>query len=574
MTQEEALTILKTGVNAFVTGEPGSGKTHTVNAYVEWLRVRGIEPAITASTGIAATHIGGYTIHSWSGIGIKRDLSDQDLDQLAQNERLVKRARGASVLIIDEISMLSSATFDMVDAALRTLRGSFEPFGGMQVIVVGDFFQLPPIAKSSSADSANLFDEGDEDPHSRFSFMSRAWSSLKIVTCYLSEQHRQEDGTFLDILSAVRRGEVTKEHTEILLSQQSNETEKEMTELYTHNADVDRVNDKALDKLVEKSKIFHMESMGSPVLSAQLIRGCLSPETLTLKIGARVMFTKNNFQEGFVNGTTGIVIDFDMEGYPLVETRDGFRIAVKLAEWAIENDGRVLAKITQLPLRLAWAITIHKSQGMSLDAARMDLSRAFEYGQGYVALSRVRTLAGLSLIGMNERALKVHPEVAEKDAFFREQSEEAEEVFGALPLEEVDRMQKSFVTALGGKEPKDGEPSRIKKAPGKKGDTLEVTRLLAIEGKNLEEIAEARGLKDTTILDHVEELFNQGELTQENLTFVFKGHEDEIARAMKAFKELKSGYLKPVFEELSGEVSYELLRLARLYAGIPIPEKK
>ncbi|MDB5254206.1 MAG: ATPase, partial [Parcubacteria group bacterium] len=132
MTQNEALDILKTGANIFLTGEPGSGKTHTVNEYISWLREHGIEPAITASTGIAATHIGGYTIHSWSGIGIKPYLTEYDLDQMATNERLVKRVGAATTLIIDEVSMLSSETLTMVDAACKALRGSSEPFGGMQ----------------------------------------------------------------------------------------------------------------------------------------------------------------------------------------------------------------------------------------------------------------------------------------------------------------------------------------------------------------------------------------------------------------------------------------------------------
>ncbi len=195
MTQAEALEILKTGVNIFLTGEPGSGKTHIVNSYVAYLRERGVEPAITASTGIAATHVGGYTIHSWSGIGVKRDIDDYDIELLMSREKTAKRIINAKVLIIDEISMLDAATLGSVDRVLRTLRRrplqEEEPFGGLQVVFVGDFFQLPPVSRNSSA---------------TFAFMSPAWKKANPVVCYLSEQHRQEEPEFLDLLSSMRHG--------------------------------------------------------------------------------------------------------------------------------------------------------------------------------------------------------------------------------------------------------------------------------------------------------------------------------------------------------------------------------
>ena len=150
MKQEQALQILKTGANVFLTGEPGAGKTYVTNRYIEWLRERGVEPAITASTGIAATHVGGMTVHAWSGIGIKRDLSEWDLEALLERESLVRRVRGTAVLIIDEVSMLDARTLGMVDRAVRTLRGSERPFGGLQVVFVGDFFQLPPVNKENA----------------------------------------------------------------------------------------------------------------------------------------------------------------------------------------------------------------------------------------------------------------------------------------------------------------------------------------------------------------------------------------------------------------------------------------
>ena len=192
MTQEEALSILKLGVNVFLTGVPGAGKTHTINRYIEWLRERGVEPAVTASTGIAATHVGGMTIHSWSGIGIKKRLNDWDVENIASKEKTARRIIDAKVLIIDEISMLDADTLESVDKVLRTLRHQVlqeeQPFGGLQVIFVGDFFQLPPVSRGEAA---------------HFSFESEAWKAANPVICYLSEQHRQEDGRFLDVLAAL-----------------------------------------------------------------------------------------------------------------------------------------------------------------------------------------------------------------------------------------------------------------------------------------------------------------------------------------------------------------------------------
>src|SRR3990167_10648074 len=175
MTQDEALAILKTGLNVFLTGEPGSGKKHTINRYVEWLRERGIEPAVTASTGIAATHINGMTIHSWSGIGIKRDVSDYDIEVIQSREKTAKRIVGTKVLIVDEISMLDAATLESVDRVLRTLRRKplmpEEPFGGLQVIFVGDFFQLPPVTRRSRGEGGSV----SKKEEAKFAFESHAW---------------------------------------------------------------------------------------------------------------------------------------------------------------------------------------------------------------------------------------------------------------------------------------------------------------------------------------------------------------------------------------------------------------
>ena len=454
MTQNEALDILKSGANVFLTGEPGSGKTYAVNSYVKYLRERSIQPSVTASTGIAATHINGVTIHSWSGIGIKRFLSEYDLDRITQNRRVFNRVRGASVLIIDEISMLSKDTFAMVDAVCRKIRGDARPLGGLQVVAVGDFFQLPPVHQRTprETDAGELF--AINLNLAEFTFFSPVWDALNFLTCYLSEQYRQDDAVFLGMLSAIRRGDVSDAHRKLFMSKNTSTAPENLTQLFSHNADVDRINSNKLAKLLGPARNFEMESRGPEALLKQLKKSCLSPETLVLKTGASVMFTKNDIEHRFVNGTLGVVTGFDKEGgesLPIVKTNSGKIIFTGLADWHIEENGRVLARVTQIPLRLAWAITVHKSQGMSLDAAHMDLSDAFEYGQGYVALSRVRALSGLSLAGLNERALEVHPKVRAKDEEFREASEVAREAFAKFSSAELAKMHNNFTRARGGK---------------------------------------------------------------------------------------------------------------------------
>ena len=427
MTQAQALAILETGKNVFLTGEPGAGKTYTMNAYAARLRDQGVEPAMTASTGIAATHIGGMTIHSWSGIGIKTTLDKYELNDIASRRYIAKRVRKAAVLVIDEVSMLLPQTLSMVDAVCRKIKKSSSPFGGIQIIFVGDFFQLPPITRAEATHDAQGALLQQSMP--RFAYDSSAWADANPVVCYLTEQHRQDDEAFLSLLSAIRCNTFTGEHLSRLETRKisGDQAPEGIPKLFSHNANVDRVNDEILGKIRSTPRVFDMESRGPDPMVAALKRGCLSPEALTLKVGAAVMCTKNNPKEGFVNGTLGMVRAFDDEsGYPIITMRDGKNVQVQPMDWVVEEDGMIRAQITQLPLRLAWAITVHKSQGMSFDAAVMDLSSVFEFGQGYVALSRIRRLSGLYLLGWNTRAFEVHPEVLAKDGAFRNASQQAE----------------------------------------------------------------------------------------------------------------------------------------------------
>ncbi len=573
MKQAEALAILKTGANVFLTGEPGSGKTHTINQYVAYLRSCGIEPAITASTGIAATHIGGYTIHSWSGIGVRRDLTNYDLDRIGQNRNVVRRVGNARILIIDEVSMLSAQTLAMVDAVCRELRRSGQPFGGLQTVLVGDFFQLPPVCRDANGTGrpVNKREANEEAQESfsgdtqqkRFAFLSPAWEALNPLICYLSEQHRQEDPVFLDFLSAIRRGEAAEKERALLRTRYSPRRKEDVAQLYSHNADVDAENAGELEKLPGETKAFAMESRGPEKLVLALKRGCLSPETLSLKVGARVMFTKNDIAtHRYVNGTLGIVTGFADSGFPIVKTNARRTLYAEPDEWRIEDGGRVLARIIQVPLRLAWAMTVHKSQGMSLDAVHMDLSQTFEYGQGYVALSRVRTLAGLSLAGLNQRALEVHPEVRAKDEEFRAQSQKSRETFTAMPNQELATMHSNFIRACGGKLGA-GPKQKVARVP-----TLEATFSLLEKARSIEEIAKKRGLASTTIVNHLEEIKLKGKIyASRDLSHLERPKRFKAMKAaLEAVRDAEGKILLSPARAILGEsYSYDELRLARLF---------
>ncbi len=556
MTQQQALEILKTGANVFLTGEPGAGKTHTINEYVAFLRSHGIEPAVTASTGIAATHIGGFTIHSWSGIGILSSLDKYNLDRIASNKYVYTRVERASVLIIDEVSMLSSRTLNMVDAVCREVKRVPMPFGGMQVIFVGDFFQLPPVFES---------ERGDEKV---FAYESESWQEANPMVCYLTEQHRQEDGVFLDILSAIRRNEFDETHLPHLEKRKIEDASKvlDTPKLFSHNLNVDRVNEESLGRLSGDGKVFVMGTKGRAVIVEALKKSCLSPERLELKVNAAVMFTKNNPKGGFANGTLGLVEKFDEDtGYPIVKTRNNEMIRVEPMDWVVEDNGRILATITQLPLRLAWAITVHKSQGMSLDAAIMDLGKVFEFGQGYVALSRVRTLSGLHLLGWNARAFQVHPEVLVADQAFRAASEEAKAAFAGMDRGELTKMRENFIRACGGNLQAVEVPVRRERKAKPKGETYLKTFELWTEGKTMQEIADIRKLTPGTILGHIEKLYFDEKINEAQIgKLAAEELGDSLQIIQEAFREFGSDHLSSVFGKLRGKYPYDHLRLARL----------
>lgn len=402
MLQETALEILKKDGNVFLTVQPGTGKSYLVNQYVNWLLDNGKIPTVTASTGIAAVHVGGTTLHSWAGVRDDNSLTAEDMDDILENDYVRRRICQTEILIIDEISMVSAKLLNVISKLAMIARGNMTPFGGIKVVAVGDFFQLPPV-------------KGD------FAFESETWKQANFTVCYLHEQHRQSEQVFNDILTNIRAGFLHEDQKQIIRSRVIEDVSKleNVIRIETHNVNVDNINDMKLTRHEGVPQTYVMTDSGNELAIKALKKNCLSPERLTLKVGVPVLLTRNDVDKRYVNGSQGIVTAL----YPnsvKVELRNGLEVELETQKWErCEGYGankKVIASISQIPLKLAYAITTHKSQGMTLDAAVIDVTKAFAPGQAYVAVSRVKSLEGLYFQGkLTQNFLMVSEKVLEYD---------------------------------------------------------------------------------------------------------------------------------------------------------------
>lgn len=570
MKQSTALEILKSGANVFLTGSAGTGKTHLLNKYIDYLKERDIELAVTAPTGIAASHINGITIHSFFGIGIREDFNDYFFDSLMQKEYLFNRFKKLKVLIVDEISMVSPEIFGAMDKILRNFKNLHEPFGGVQLVLSGDFFQLPPVKKNSS----NL----------RFAWQADAWREAGLKSCYLTEKFRQSDQSLINILDEIRSGEISEESQEIFREcyQKELNVDFKVTRLYTHNRDVDRINEEELKSLTGRSMFFQARKKGAKKDLEKIFNSSLVNEEIELKKKALVIFIKNNYEAGYINGTLGEVIDFDKNtGVPVVKIFSGRKIVVEHEEWKLENaKGEVKAIASQIPLRLAWALTIHKSQGMTLDAAEIDLSQTFETGQGYVALSRIKSTEGLRLMGLNDVALQVDKIILSVDKKIKQASDSYEAEFTEFSEEDKEKMFEDFIVRNGGtvnendilknKKQLKSKPQNLKS----KENTLEVTKKLLAEKKSVLEIAEERGISESTIFEHIKKISKSDLDLDLSYLKPKKKILDVVFKAVKKIEKKKNKddllvdgtiKLRVIFDYLQEEVSYEDIKLALIF---------
>lgn len=400
--QAAALGAMQRGSNVFLTGNAGTGKSTVVTTFLAQA-FRKVD--VTATTGIAALNLRDQfaartglqvpvsTMYRWAGIGLgpKPGESDHDCFNRLRNESMPSRAaawkriRSAECLVIDEISMMPGRVFRFTEYLCRQLRGEDKPWGGIQVVAVGDFLQLPPVAKGGVYDWA---------------FLSPAWGATGFRAAVLTKIHRQADPEFMGLLNAVRVGRIEPKHVSLLGERIARFPKSTILRLFTHNVQVDKWNTSRLEAIEADETTYTMQEIGESYACQWLKNNLLTPEVLRVKPGARVMVTANLKNDDgdlyAVNGTMGTVEACSPHGVTM-KADDGRTLEIENFEWFEDPTVRGSSSVRQLPLRLAWASTIHKSQGLSLDAALIDARATREPGQTYTALSRVRTLSGLWL---------------------------------------------------------------------------------------------------------------------------------------------------------------------------------
>jgi len=435
--QKYAYEKFKRGENLFITGPGGTGKTALIKYLVSHMKRTNKPYQVCAMTGCASVLLkcNARTLHSWSGIKLARGPIDQIIGGIQYNKSVVKAWKKIKVLIVDEVSMMSKKIFTLIEAIARNIRRNNMPFGGIQVIFTGDFYQLPPVGSAGEPDSA------------QFCFESEKWREIFQIENHieLTTMFRQTDPIYIRILSQIREGSIDDESRDILRKYVKREVDDTNangcipTKLFAIRSKADYVNSAMFAKLEEEEVVYDLMKKTDCVVymdngksfDKETAKHCLSmkpqeieyelnqlitntdmPAKLALKKGALVMLTYNlDVELGICNGSQGIIVDFD-KGFPIVKFSNGVQQPIEMQYIQSEEYPRVA--IGQIPLRLAWAMTIHKIQGATLEMADMDLGNTiFEYGQTYVGLSRIKSLDGLYLSAFHAHRIKANPTVTE-----------------------------------------------------------------------------------------------------------------------------------------------------------------
>lgn len=408
--QKEAIELIKKGENVFITGPAGTGKSFIIN-YIRELYGNSNYIGITSTTGVSALAIGGRTLHSFLGIGLGTEDVDTLVEKIEKFKKTLKKWTDTSILIIDEISMLNPDLLDKLEEVANRIRNTRKlnikntPFGGIQIIATGDFLQLPVVKCDN------------------FCFEAKCWDKLFPRVVYLTEIIRQSDKKFQKVLNTIRLGIVNEKVKKLLDSRKGIKLENEFgilpTQIYTTNNDVEVINQRELDKLYEKTNCLFYEYDADIQFyyyvkdlqkeEEKYFKDCIALKTLQLCEGAQVMLLKNlDVENGLANGSRGVILRFEGD-YPIVKFLNGEEKLIVKEKWEFKEGKESLCEIKQMPLRIAYACTVHKSQSITLDYAIVNLSNTFAFGQAYVALSRVKNMEGLSIINIDYSRIQANP---------------------------------------------------------------------------------------------------------------------------------------------------------------------
>ena len=556
----------KTDMSLFLTGKAGTGKTTFLREVVRYTKKKCI---VLAPTGIAAVNAGAMTIHSFFQFGLGPFVQGviEPKSDFRINKSKLELIRHLQLLIIDEVSMVRADLMDHIDVELRRIRRNSKPFGGVQLLMIGDLQQLPPIAHGGEDELLRQYYK------TLYFFSSAALKSMKYSCIELKNVYRQTDGHFIDILNHARDCTLTSQDISDLNARYipgfSPKPEDGYIRLMTHNRQVDYVNETEMEKLDSKPYTFVAAVTGTfPEESYP------TANSLTLKKGAQVMFIKNDPERRFINGTLGEVKSIDKNSIAVKLTESGTVIDVEPVEWqniryqfdeeSKEISSKQIGRFKQYPLKAAWAITVHKSQGLTFDKAIIDVHAAFSPGQAYVALSRCRTLDGLVLSSPVSASVFMRDNAV--DAYMNYISRPVEELaFSScyecfeyekkLEPEEVAPAEKVKVNK---EKPKKKKKEERCDDTGKKLSTFECSYKLYNQGNTIEQIAEKRGLNQSTIEGHLARYVASGDIDVHE--FVDGNTLQKVEAYCMEHPEEKA--LKPIFEHLDAKIPYSVLRMA------------
>ena len=554
----------KTDMSLFLTGKAGTGKTTFLREVVRYTKKKCI---VLAPTGIAAVNAGAMTIHSFFQFGLGPFVQGviEPKSDFRINKSKLELIRHLQLLIIDEVSMVRADLMDHIDMELRRIRRNSKPFGGVQLLMIGDLQQLPPIAHGGEDELLRQYYK------TLYFFSSSALKSMKYSCIELKNVYRQTDRHFIDILNHARDCTLTSQDISDLnaryISGFSPKPEDGYIRLMTHNRQVDYVNETELEKLDSKPYTFVAAVSGTfPEESYPTV------DSLTLKKGAQVMFIKNDPERRFINGTLGEVKSIDKNSIAVRLAESGTVIDVEPMEWqniryqfdeeSKEISSKQIGRFKQYPLKAAWAITVHKSQGLTFDKAIIDVHAAFSPGQAYVALSRCRTLDGLVLSSPVSASVFMRDNAV--DAYMNYISRPVEELAFSSCYEYFEYEKKpepeelAPASKVNKDKPKKEKKEELRDDTGKKLNTFEYSYWLYNQGNTVEQIAEKRGLNQNTIEGHLACYVASGDIDVHE--FVDADTLEKVEAYCEKHPEEKA--LKPIFEHFDAKIPYNVLRMA------------